>query len=83
MPTPSLLSWCCNMQDSLMLGEMHDFAAQWLWYFLEMGEESEQFQERSCILHNNLFYKEILSTARPLHPQDGTGKVMLLPLGPF
>lgn len=57
-------------------------AAQ-LWHFSELGEEQEQFQEYSCILHNDLFYKEILSAAGPRHPQDGTGRLTLLPLGPF
>lgn len=76
MPTPSLLSWCCNMQNSLMLSKMHDFVAQQLWHFWELGEERQQVKEHLCTLQNDLLYNEIFSTAGPPHPQDVTGRVI-------
>lgn len=45
-----------------MLSETCEFTAWWLWHFLELGEEKQQFQKHLCILHNDLFYKE---TAQP------------------
>jgi len=72
LPRTPLLSWCCDTGDGPALGETHGFAAQWRWHCLELGEGRELLQEHSCVLHNDLFCREMLSTARALQPRDGT-----------
>lgn len=60
MPTPSLLSWCCNMQDSLMVGKTCDLqlsgcGTSWSW------EKREQFQSILAFYTRTSFIRKYLA----------------------